>query len=56
MWFVRYKDGFQKENIYLLLAECEVRRQVMDRVFPFLLWPKREASGPWKQGRKNEDP
>ena len=27
-------------------------RQVMDRVFSFLLWPKREARGPWKQGRK----
>ena len=24
----------------------------MDRVFSFLLWPKREARGPWKQGRK----
>ena len=24
----------------------------MDRVFSFLLWPKREAHGPWKQGRK----
>ena len=24
----------------------------MDRVFSFLLWPKREALGPWKQGRK----
>ena len=27
-------------------------RQVMDRVFSFLSWPKREAHGPWKQGRK----
>ena len=24
----------------------------MDQVFSFLLWPKREAHGPWKQGRK----
>ena len=24
----------------------------MDQVFSFLLWPKREARGPWKQGRK----
>ena len=24
----------------------------MDRDFSFLLWPKREARGPWKQGRK----
>ena len=24
----------------------------MDRVFSFLLWPKRGARGPWKQGRK----
>ena len=24
----------------------------MNRVFSFLLWPKREARGPWKQGRK----
>ena len=24
----------------------------MDQVFPFLLWPKREVHGPWKQGRK----
>ena len=24
----------------------------MDRAFSFLLWPKREARGPWKQGRK----
>ena len=24
----------------------------MDRVFSFLLWPKHEARGPWKQGRK----
>ena len=24
----------------------------MDRVFSFLLWPKREARGPWKQERK----
>ena len=24
----------------------------MDRVFSFLLWLKREARGPWKQGRK----
>ena len=24
----------------------------MDRVFSFLLWPKREARRPWKQGRK----
>ena len=24
----------------------------MDRVFSFLLWPKCEARGPWKQGRK----
>ena len=24
----------------------------MDWVFCFLLWPKREARGPWKQGRK----
>ena len=24
----------------------------MDRVFSLLLWPKREARGPWKQGRK----
>ena len=24
----------------------------MDWVFSFLLWPKREARGPWKQGRK----
>ena len=24
----------------------------MDRVFSFLLWPKREALGLWKQGRK----
>ena len=24
----------------------------MDWVFSFLLWPKREALGPWKQGRK----
>ena len=24
----------------------------MDRVFSFLLWPKRGAHGPWKQGRK----
>ena len=27
-------------------------RQVMDRVFSYLLWPKREAHRPWKQGRK----
>ena len=26
----------------------------MDRVFSFLLWPKREAGGPWKQGRKKQ--
>ena len=24
----------------------------MDRVFSLLLWPKREARGPWKKGRK----
>ena len=24
----------------------------MDRVFSFLLWPKRRARGPWKHGRK----
>ena len=24
----------------------------MDQVFSFLLWPKHEAHGPWKQGRK----
>ena len=24
----------------------------MDRIFSFLLWPKREVCGPWKQGRK----
>ena len=24
----------------------------MDRVFSFLLWPKREVCGPWKLGRK----
>ena len=28
----------------------------MDRVFSFLLWPKREARGPWKQGRKKQGP
>ena len=41
-------------NLYtdLLLAECEVRTASLDRVFFFLLWPKREARGPWKQGRK----
>ena len=39
--------------IYLLLASfARSVRQVMDRVFSFLLWPKREARGPWKQGRK----
>ena len=27
----------------------------MDRVFSFLLWPKREARGPWKQGRKKRE-
>ena len=27
----------------------------MDRVFSFLLWPKREALGPWKQGRKKRE-
>ena len=27
-------------------------RQVMDRVFSFLLWPKRKARGPWKHRRK----
>ena len=38
---------------YLLLASfARSVRQVMDRVFSFLLWPKREARGPWKQGRK----
>ena len=26
----------------------------MDRVFSFLLWPKRGARGPWKQGRKKQ--
>ena len=40
-------------NINLLLASfARSVRQVMDRVFSFLLWPKREARGPWKQGRK----
>ena len=38
--------------IYLLLAECEVRTASYARVFSFVLWPKREACGPWKQGRK----
>ena len=34
-------------NIYLLLASfARSVRQVMDRVFSFLLWPKREARGP----------
>ena len=28
----------------------------MDWVLSFLLWPKHEACGPWKQGKKNEDP
>ena len=38
---------------YLLLASfARSVWQVMDRVFSFLLWPKREARGPWKQGRK----
>ena len=38
---------------YLLLASfARSVRQVMDRVFSFLLWPKREARGPCKQGRK----
>ena len=26
----------------------------MDRVFSFLLWPKREVRGPWKHGRKKQ--
>ena len=26
----------------------------MDRVFSFLLWPKHEVRGPWKQGRKRQ--
>ena len=30
--------------------------KVMDRIFPFLLRPKRESRWPWKYGRKNEDP
>ena len=38
---------------YLLLASfARSVRQVMDRVFSFLLWPKHGARGPWKQGRK----
>ena len=41
---------------YLLLAECEVRTAIlgMDRVFSFLLWPKR-AGHENKEG-ENEDP
>ena len=40
-------------SINLLLASfARSVRQVMDRVFSFLLWPKREARGPWKQRRK----
>ena len=35
-------------HTYLLLGEYEVRtaKQVMDRVFSFLLWPKREVRKP----------
>ena len=42
-----------QDNTYLLLASFAWSvRQVMDRVFSFLLWPERKARGPWKQGRK----
>ena len=41
-----------KNCINLLLAECEVRRASYGPNFFLLLWPKREARGPWKQGRK----
>ena len=42
-------------NIYLLLAECEVRTASYGPSFSFLLWPKCEARGPWKQGRKKRE-
>ena len=36
----------RKHNNILLASFAQSVRQVMDRVFSFLLWPKREARGP----------
>ena len=39
--------------IYFLLASfARSARQIMDQVFPFLLWPKRKVRWPCKHGRK----
>ena len=49
----KFKELPKLFNKYLLLASfARSVRQVMNPVFSFLLWPKREARGPWKQGRK----
>ena len=53
-WPITAREISQPYNKYLLLAECEVRTASYGPSFSFLLWPKCEARGPWKQGRKKQ--
>ena len=51
-WPITAREISQPYNNNLLLAECEVRTASYGPSFFLPLWPKREARGPWKQGRK----
>ena len=55
-WPITAREISQPYNKYVVLAECEIwTASYGPSFFSFLLWPKREARGPWKQGRQKRE-